>query len=144
VTTDNVSPSGAPSTWQIGKLTRARVAMGLCFLAFCTGSLLIGKFSLGLSIGRLETLAAITLIFGGEAILYCVRERQHLWKSRPSKWMIIATAADIAIISVLCLRGIEMQALSPAIAATVFGAAALFGLLLDFVKVPVFRRLGIF
>jgi H+-transporting ATPase len=143
VTTDNVRPSGAPSTWQIGKLTRAGVAMGLCFLAFCTGSLLIGKYSLGLSIGRLQTLAAVTLIFGGEAILYCVRERQHLWKSRPSRWMIIATAADIAIISVLCLRGIEMQALSPAIAATVFGAAALFGLLLDFVKVPVFRRLGI-
>jgi H+-transporting ATPase len=143
VTTDNVHPSGAPSTWQIGKLTRAGVAMGLCFLAFCTGSLLIGKYSLGLSVGRLQTLAAITLIFEGEAILYCVRERRHLWKSRPSRWMIIATAADIVIISVLSLRGIEMRALSPAIAATVFGAAALFGLLLDFVKVPVFRRLGI-
>ena len=48
VTTDNVRPSSTPSVWQIAKLTKAGVAMGLCFLAFCTGSLLIGKFSLGL------------------------------------------------------------------------------------------------
>jgi hypothetical protein len=117
--------------------------MGLCFLAFCTGSLLIGKYALGLGTGRLQTLSTITLIFGGEAILYCVRERRHFWKSRPSSWMIVATAADIAIIAVLSLRGIEMTALSPAIAAAVFGASALFGVLLDFVKVPLFDRLTI-
>jgi H+-transporting ATPase len=144
VTTDNVRPSSAPSVWQIAKLTKAGVVMGLCFLAFCTGSLLIGRYSIGLSIGRLQTLAAVTLIFGGEAILYCVRERRHLWRSRPSTWMIIATVADIMIISVLALRGIEMQAISVAVAATVFAAAVLFSLLLDFIKVPVFRRLGIF
>jgi H+-transporting ATPase len=143
VTTDNVRPSPAPSVWQIAKLTKAGVVMGLCFLAFCTGSLLIGKYALGLSVGRLQTLAAVTLIFGGEAILYCVRERRHLWRSRPSTWMIIATVADIIIISVLALRGIEMQAISAAVAATVFAAAMLFSFLLDFIKVPVFRRLGI-
>jgi len=57
--------------------------------------------------------------------------------------MIIATVADIIIISVLALRGIEMQAISAAVAATVFAAAMLFSFLLDFIKVPVFRRLGI-
>jgi H+-transporting ATPase len=143
VTTDNVRPSSAPSVWQIAKLTKAGVVMGLCFLAFCTGTLLIGKYSLGLSVGRLQTLAAVTLIFGGEAILYCVRERRHLWRSLPSTWMIVATVADIMIISVLALRGIEMQAISVAVAVTVFAAAVLFGFFLDFIKVPVFRRLGI-
>ena len=143
VTTDNVRPSSAPSVWQIAKLTKAGVVMGLCFLAFCTGTLLIGKYSLGLSVGRLQTLAAVTLIFGGEAILYCVRERRHLWRSLPSTWMIVATVADIMIISVLALRGIELQAISVAVAVTVFAAAVLFGFFLDFIKVPVFRRLGI-
>jgi hypothetical protein len=47
------------------------------------------------------------------------------------------------IISVLALRGIEMQAISVAVAVTVFAAAVLFGFFLDFIKVPVFRRLGI-
>jgi H+-transporting ATPase len=57
--------------------------------------------------------------------------------------MIVATVADIMIISVLALRGIEMQAISVAVAVTVFAAAVLFGFFLDFIKVPVFRRLGI-
>jgi hypothetical protein len=57
--------------------------------------------------------------------------------------MITASVADIIIICVLALRGIEMQALSPGIIAVIFAAAALFGLLLDFIKVAVFRRLEI-
>jgi H+-transporting ATPase len=143
VTTDNVRPAAAPSVWQIGKLTMAGAAMAACFLAFCTGTLLVGKFLLGLGTGQLQTLTAVTLIFGGEAVLYCVRERRHLWRSLPSRRMITASVADIIIICVLALRGIEMQALSPGIIAVIFAAAALFGLLLDFIKVAVFRRLEI-
>ena len=143
VTTDHVRPSVAPSVWKIGRLTKAGVVMGLCFLAFCTGSLLIGKYSLGMDIGQLQTLTAVTLIFGGEAILYSVRERRHLWMSLPSRWMVIASAGDILIITVLALRGIEMKAVSIAVIATVLAAAALFGFVLDFIKVPVFRRLEI-
>jgi H+-transporting ATPase len=144
VTTDNVQPSSSPSIWQISKLTKAGVIMGLCFLTFCTGSLLVGKFALGMAIGQLQTLTAVTLIIGGEAILYSVRERRHLWRSKPSNWMIVASLADIGIISGLALAGTEMHSLSAAVLAGVVVAAVFFGLALDFVKVPVFRRLGIF
>jgi H+-transporting ATPase len=58
--------------------------------------------------------------------------------------MIVASVCDIVIISVLALGGIEMHALSVAVVASVLAAAVLFGFLLDFVKVPVFRRLGVF
>ena len=144
VTTDHVRPSAAPSVWKIGNLTKAGVVMGGCLLAFCTGSLLIGKYCLELGIGQLQTLAAVTFIFGGEAILYCVRERRHLWKSLPSTWMIFASVVDVMIISVLAIGGIEMQPLSPAVGAALLVAAVLFGFLVDFIKVPTFRRLGIF
>ena len=143
VTTDNVRPSTAPSVWRVGRLTRAGVALGLCFLAFCTGSLLVGRYTLGLGIGQLRTLTAVTLIFGGEAILYSVRERRHLWRSLPSRWMIAASVLDIVIITGLALGGFAMHALSPAIVGGVFVASAVFAVTFDFVKVPVFRRLGI-
>ncbi|GAA4386792.1 plasma-membrane proton-efflux P-type ATPase [Tsukamurella soli] len=144
VTTDHVRPSAAPSVWRIGSLTKAGVVMGACFLAFCTGTLLVGKYALGLGIGGLQTLAVVTLVFGGEAVLYCVRERRHLWKSVPSSWMIIASVADVVIISALAIWGIEMRPLAVGVVAAVFGAAVLFALLIDLVKVPTFRRFGIF
>lgn len=78
VTTNNVRPSAIPNQWQIGKLTLAGAVMGGCFLAFCTGTLLIGKYSLHLSLGQLQALSLLALVFGGEAILYNARERRHL------------------------------------------------------------------
>jgi H+-transporting ATPase len=143
VTTDRVRPSGSPSVWQIGKLTKAGVILGMCFLAFCTGSLIVGKFALGLGIGQLQTLTAVNLIIGGEAILYSVRERRHLWKSMPSTWMIVASVADVGIIASLALSGVGVHELSVAVVGGVLVASVLFGVALDFVKVPVFRRLGI-
>jgi H+-transporting ATPase len=57
--------------------------------------------------------------------------------------MVIATGGDILIISLLALSGIEMRPVSLMVLASVFAAAVLFGFVLDFVKVPVFRRFGI-
>jgi H+-transporting ATPase len=143
VTRDNVRRSTAPNRWQIGKLTIAGSVLGACFLGFCTAILLIGKLGLGLDIASLQTLAMIAMVFGGEAVLYSVREREHLWSSCPGKWVIIATAADVLVISALAARGIAMRPLPVTTIACTLGGAMLFALLLDLVKVPVFRRLQI-
>ena len=143
VTRDNVRRSIRPNHWQIGRLTAAGAVLGSCFLGFCTGVLLIGKFELGLGVGALQTLAMITLVFGGEAVVYSVRERERLWSSRPGRWVIVATAFDIAVISTLAIRGVAMQALPVAVVGCTLLGAALFALLFDLVKVPVFRRLQI-
>jgi len=143
VTADNVRQSATPNRWQIGKLTAAGSILGGCFLGFCTGVLILGKYRLGLGLGALQTLAMVGLVFGGEAVLYSVRERRHLWNSRPGTWVIAATIADVAIISTLALRGVAMQPLPPAVVASMFAAAIIFAFLLDLIKVPVFRRLRI-
>jgi len=143
VTADNVRPSAKPNQWQIGKLVSACSVLGICFLGFCTGSLLVGKYQLGLDIGALQTLAAVTLVFGGEATLYTIRERQHLWSSGPGTWLIVSTIGDIVIISALAMRGIAMRPLPIAVVASTLVASLFFAFLLDLIKVPVFRRFQI-
>jgi H+-transporting ATPase len=143
LTTDNVRQAAKPNRWQIGKLTLAGSILGTCYLGFCTGILLLGKFRLGLDIAALQTLAMITLVFVGEGVLYSVRERGRLWHSRPGKWVIAATLLDILIISSLAIRGIAMQSLPASIVGCTLAGAALFAFLLDLIKVPVFRRLEI-
>ena len=143
VTTDHVQASARPNQWRIGRLTVAGIVLGAGFLAFCSGVLLLGKFRLGLDLRSLQTLAMITLVFGGEGVLYVVRERRHLWSSRPGRWVVVATLADVLIITGLAVRGIGMQALSIPIVGGVLAGAVLFALLLDLIKVPVFRRTGI-
>jgi H+-transporting ATPase len=143
LTTDNVRPSPAPNAWRIGPLTIAGVVMGIGELIFCTAVLVAGKFRMELGIEALRTLSLVALVFGSEATIYAVRERQRLWSSRPSLWVVASSVIDVLIIVTLAARGIAMTALPLPVLAWTLVAAALFGFVLDLVKVRVFARLRI-
>lgn len=143
LTTDNVRPSPLPSEWRIGSLTIAGAVMAVCLLAFCSTVLAAGNFGMGLGIGALRTLAFIALVFGSQATIYAIRQRRHLWGTRPSLWLAASSIADIAIASALAVAGIAMTPLPVLVVASTLIAATAFAILLDFVKLPVFRRLGI-
>jgi H+-transporting ATPase len=143
LTTDRVRPSETPNSWHIGRITVAGIILGVCFLAFSTAILAVGKFELHLNIRALQTLSVVAIVFGSQATTYVVRGRQHLWGLRPSVWLVLSSVADILIISTLALRGIAMAPLPIAIIAAEFGAALAFGVVMDLVKIPVFARLRI-
>ncbi len=126
--------------WRIGKLTIEGVVMGGPLLLFCTAVLAVGKFRMGFGIDALRTLAMAALVFGSEGTLYAIRERRSLWSSHPSLWVVVSTLCDILIISTLVLRGIFMAPLPILVVVEVL-VAAVFALVLDFAKVPVFNRL---
>jgi H+-transporting ATPase len=143
LTTDNVRPSPQPNAWRIGELTIAGVIMGLGELLFCTAVFAFGAFRLGLPIGALQTLAFVSIVFGNQATTYTNRERRHLWSSRPSNWLLVSTTADILIASTLSIVGIAMTPLPAWLVGGVLAGAVAFAVLVDLVKVPVFRRLKI-
>ena len=143
LTTDNVRPSPAPNAWRIGRLTLVGVFMGLCLLAFCTAVLLVGLYRLHAGTDTLRTLAVVALVFGGQATIYAVRGRGHYWGPRPSRCVVLSSAGDVLIISVLAGRGILVSPVSPAVLGTLFLATVVFAAVLNAVKMPVFRRLQI-
>ncbi|WP_158800717.1 HAD-IC family P-type ATPase [Acidisoma sp. L85] len=143
LTTDKVRPSPAPNAWRIGHLTIAGVIMGMGELLFCTAVLAFGAYRLGFTISALQTLAFVVIVFGNQATTYTNRERRHLWSSRPSIWLLLSSVADLLIASTLAIGGIAMTPLPAWVVAGTLAAAVAFAILLDFVKVPVFRRLRI-
>jgi H+-transporting ATPase len=143
LTTDNVRPSQTPNLWSIGKLTVAGAILGVCLLSFCTGVLAVAKFILHLKNGALPTVAFIVLVFGSQGTIYAIRERRHLWNSRPSPLLAVSSVVDIAIASTLAVAGLAMAPIPAAVVTGTLAAAALFALVLDFIKVPIFSHLGI-
>jgi H+-transporting ATPase len=141
--TDAVRPSKMPNSWQIGRITGAGVILGICFLAFSTAILAVGKYQLHLGIDALQTLCVVGIVFGSQATTYVIRGRQHLWGLRPSVWLVLSSVADILIISTLAAFGIAMAPLPVAVIACEFVASIAFGAILDVVKIPVFSRLSI-
>jgi len=143
LTTDNVRPSPSPNAWQIGNLTIAGVIMGLGELLFCTSVLAFGAYRMEFGIGALQTLAFVAIVFGNQATTYTNRERRHLWSSRPSAWLLVSSVVDLLIAATLSIGGIAMAPLPARVVGCTLAAAAVFAILMDFVKTPVFRRLGI-
>ena len=143
LTTDNVRPSPMPNTWRIGNLTIAGATMGIGQLAFCTSILAFGAYRMRFDVETLRTLAFVVIVFGNQATTYTNRERRHMWSSRPSLWLVISSGADLLIASTLAVAGIAMAPLPALMIVGVLAAAIAFAVVLDFVKVPVFRRLGI-
>jgi H+-transporting ATPase len=143
LTTDNVRPSPMPNSWRIGSMTMAGVVMGICLLAFCSAVLAVGKFKMGLGIGELRTLAFVALVFGSQATIYAIRQRRHLWGSRPSLWLAVSSVADILIAATLAISGIAMTPLPASEVAGALAAAVALTVVLDLVKVPIFARLAI-
>jgi len=143
LTTDNVRPSPIPNAWRIGELTLAGVFMGTSELVFCTAVFAIAKFRLGLGIETLRTLAFVAIVFGNQATTYANRERQRLWSSCPSRWLIGSSVVDLLIASTLATCGIAMTPLPILVVGGILVAAAVFAFLLDVTKVSMFKRLGI-
>ena len=141
LTTDRVRPSSTPNSWQIGRITAAGAILGSCFLLFCTSILAFGKYELHLGIETLRTLCVVAIIFGSQATTYAVRDRHDFFGLRPTRWVVLSSVADLAIIFTLAVRGIAMAPLPPWVVAGEFAAAVVFGLLLAGIKIQVFARL---
>ena len=83
------------------------------------------------------------LVFTGQATVYLVRQRRHFWATRPSKWLMTATAADLIVVTILANYGILMAAIDLPLVLMVLGIAVAFMVLMDPIKVAVFRWFGL-
>jgi len=141
--TDNVRPSPTPNAWRIGKMTIAGVFVGICELVFCVAVLAVAKLRLGYGIEALQTVAFVAIVFGNQATTYTNRERRRMGSAPPSRWLIGSSVIDLLIASTLATCGIAMAPVPVFLVGGILVAAAVFAFMLDFAKVPVFRRLGI-
>jgi H+-transporting ATPase len=143
LTTDRATPSPAPDSWRVRPITAAAAILGLCGLTFAVGVVAAGKFVLGFNIAQLRTLAFITLVFAGQATIYVVRERRHMWHSRPGRWLVVSSLLDLGVAGALAISGTLMAPLSALTVATVLAGAMVFSIVLDAVKQVAFKSLKI-
>jgi len=143
IATDRVSFSSKPDRWQIRTLMAAGGALATCVLALSFALFFAARAWLALSLGQLQTLIFLMLVFSGQGAVYLVRERGHFWRSRPSRSLLLASLADIAVVSALATHGILMAAIPLRLVAWLLLVLAMYLTLMDFLKVHLLRRLGL-
>ena len=141
IATDHVSASPTPDRWHIRTLMLAGISLGSLVLLLSFGLFFCGRDFLGLPLPQLQTLVFVTLVFTGQGMVYVVRERRRFWNSSPSGWMIFSSIADVSVVCLLATRGILMAPLPDSVIVSVILACVLYLIALDFLKVPILRRL---
>jgi H+-transporting ATPase len=139
--TDKVTPSAVPNAWRIDRLTQVSIVMGSGLLALFVAVLATGFYALQLTTGALQTLAFVVLVFGGQATLFSIREKRHLWASWPGFWIVASALLDMAITSTLALSGLVSTPLPVWLVASTWAAAFVFAFLLDAIKGVLFARI---
>jgi H+-transporting ATPase len=140
--TDRVSFSPQPDRWNIRSLVFSALVVAAAWLVFSVGTFLVGRNVLNLDLAKLQTLIFLMLVFSGQANVYLVRERRHLWSSRPSRWLMLGTTFDVILVSLLATQGILMVGIQPALVGGILLATVLYTLGLDVVKTAAWTRLS--
>jgi H+-transporting ATPase len=141
IATDTVSYSQQPDRWHIRSLVWVSLVLGSLILVFSFGIFLAGRYWLQLPLPQLQTLVFVTLVFTGQGTVYLVRQRQHFWKSWPSKWLLLSSAADIVAVSILASRGILMEAIPLQLLFGVLVSCGCYLTAIDFVKTVLLVKL---
>jgi H+-transporting ATPase len=139
IATDNVGFSHEPDRWHIRRLVATGAGLAALILILSFGVFFAGRGLLHLPVPQLQTLVFVMLVFTGQGNVYLVRERHHFWKSRPSRWLLISSCADVVVVSLMAVKGILMTAISPVLVGALLVVVAVYLTLVDFVKVGIFR-----
>ncbi|MFF9481857.1 HAD-IC family P-type ATPase [Streptomyces sp. NPDC014733] len=144
ITTDRADHSRRPDRWSVRATVTGALVVAGPLLAVSVGLLWTGRDVWPrLDPSHLRTLAFLTLVVSSQAGLLLVRSRRHAWTSRPGRWVLAASAGDIAAALVLALTGTLMAPLPAASAVLALTVVAAGALVADLVKVPAFTALGL-
>ncbi|WP_414040680.1 plasma-membrane proton-efflux P-type ATPase [Acidithiobacillus sp. M4-SHS-6] len=137
---DNVRPSPQPDRWAVRTLVLSSLAIAIAWLVYIFAVYAAGRFLL-LPTASVQTLDFLGLVFSGLANVFLIRERGHLWASRPGTFLSTASLVDIIIVSVLAIMGWLMAPVPWFFIAYLMVATIIYTLILDQIKVPLLRHL---
>ena len=143
IATDHVTFSPEPDRWNIRTLMMTAGTLAGVLLVFSFGVFYVGQSVLHLPVPELQTLVFVMLVFSGQGSVYLVRERRHLWASRPSGLLMASSVVDVVLVSVLAANGVLMTRLPWMMIASLFTAMSVYLIMTDSLKVWIFQRLTV-
>jgi len=143
LSTDTVTYTRNPNSWNVRKITLASAGIGAFFILEGWLTILIGRSFFHLPAEGLRSFVLLMLVFTSQFRIYLVRERRHFWDSRPGRGILISSGAAIIVFSILGVFGGIIQAIGLYPVLFLVGFAGLFTLAVDLPKYYVFKRLGL-
>ncbi|MGG1948053.1 plasma-membrane proton-efflux P-type ATPase [Trinickia sp. NRRL B-1857] len=143
IAADRVQPAAKPQRWRVRQLVGAAAVLAAFSLAFTLSLYAVTRARFGLSAEQMQTMVFLLLVFTTQANIYVLRNDGPIWSFAPGTLMAWASAIDVVLVSLLAMTGTLMAAVPLRFVGALICAVALFALLLDRIKLIVFRRFEI-
>lgn len=143
IATDNVAYSQRPDRWNVRMLMLTGGLLAALVLILSFTVFFVGRDVLGLKLGELQTLVFVMLVATGQRNVYLVRERGPFWRCRPSRWLILSSIMDLLVVATMATTGVLMTPVGLGLIVMLLAVVAVYLLVLDQLKVRVFRRVAI-
>ena len=142
IANDNAVYSGKPDKWKIKLIVSASLLIAGAWLLYSFAVYCIGYYIINLTLPQVQTLSFLSLVFSAQATVYLVREQRHFYKSKPGNYLMLASALDLIIITLMAYFGILMRNIPFADIAVLFAGTFIYMALLDFIKAPLMKKLA--
>lgn len=139
---DRVRPSPRPDRWDVRAIAAFGLGAAAAWLVLTAAVLWAGRDALSFSLPQLQTLTFVTLVLTGYMNVYLIRERRRFWASRPGRWLLVSSAAGVAVVGLLATGGVLMAPLPGWAVPALLGLVTASLFVLDRLKLAGIRVLG--
>lgn len=136
---DNVQYSSKPEQWNMNTLLGVATALGLAGVVSTFGILYIGNEIFHLSREVLQSFIYLKLSVAGHMTLFVARTRGPFWSVKPSRPLFLAIVSTQLIATLIVVYGIILPSIGWKLAIFVWGYAAAWFAINDFVKLGAFK-----
>lgn len=140
---DNARSTKNPNGWNTWNITLASVFLGVLLAVIALWLLYVGVSSYGFALDQIKTLVLIALVYTGQFGIIIVRERGFFWASRPAFFVSATIAFALVAFTLMAIFGVVLDQIPVHLVLFSLVACIAFVLLLDPLKVLIFKRLGI-
>ena len=142
LSTDNAEYSLKPDTWNMRSVSVTSLALGTVALILTLMFVPIGM-SIEHSIGALQTFFFFMFVVTDNLMLYSLRNRRHIWDTRPSKWLILSSLLGISVGAIFSYFGLFITPISAYSLLVIIGLSFVFVLAFDYAKLGIHELAGI-
>jgi len=111
IATDHVVHTTEPNSWEVKTIIKASIVPSLFYMLQALGAVALGLYVFHLEPDRLKTLVLLDLVFSSQFRVLSVRERGHIWESRPGAALLRTSVLVVIAFGVMGAVGFLMPAL---------------------------------
>ena len=139
---DNVHYHNKPEIWNMKAVLGMATVLGVIGVIFSFAFLFIGLNVLHLTTEEIMSFMFLQLVVMGHLTIFLTRTRGHFWSIKPCGALLWSAVITKVLATLMVVYGLLVPAIGWQLTGIVWGYCLFYFVIVDFIKVPLFKKWG--